>query len=480
MKSSIKKKFFRTFFIILIIIESLLLLLSNLFLDDIIISANKVLIRNVYNDYEAYFNLNQVDTHLIQNISNENDIGLVIYDHEEIIACSSLFICQGENPTIPTYISNYFPYVEEDDYASRIIDLEFLNVNQLVNTYNLGNGRYVIFNKSLDSIQEVNQIINQFIQIMGVVVLFIGSLTIYIIGNKITKPIIKINHYANDIAHLKFNHELSVTNQDEIGQLAKNMNLISKKLDIALKELNEKNEILKDDLEKEKELDRKRIKFFSTVSHEFKTPITIIQGYAEGIKHNVVKTKEGLDEYCDIIIDESKKMGSFVNDLLNLSLYESGNFMLSKSGFDFVELIENIKNKFSEAIRDKKIHFEFDPTKPYMINADKYRMEQVVNNLLSNAIKHVVDNGVIKITLEESDEKIKLSIFNNGDKIDEKEISHLWNLFYKLESNKNHIGTGVGLAIVKSIVELHQGSYGVKNVKDGVIFFIEIPKNNTH
>ncbi|QVK17931.1 HAMP domain-containing histidine kinase [Mycoplasmatota bacterium] len=477
MKSSIKKRFFLTFLIILLVSELSLLALSKLFLDDIVISANKILIRKVYNEYKPYLELNNVDIEQLNSISSKNDIGIVVYDNGTVTACSSLFLCKNESSTLPTYVTNYLSYVNENESASRIINLKLLNVNQLVYMYNMGNGRFIIIDKALHSIEEISQIMIGFIQITGVLVFIIGSIVIYVIGNEVTKPIIKISHYANDIANLKLDDKISITNHDEIGQLAQNMNLISERLNIALKELNERNESLKEDLEKEKELDRKRVKFFSTVSHEFKTPITIIQGYAEGMKHHVVKSQEDMDEYCDVIIEESKKMGRFVNDLLNLSLYESGNFMLNKTDFDIVELINITKNKFNEAISDKQIHFQFDGIQSSIINADKHRVEQIINNLISNAVKHVEENGIIKISINDDENHVILRIFNNGERIDKKEINNIWSLFYKLENNKNHIGTGIGLAIVKSIVELHHGNYGVVNKKDGVEFYIELPRN---
>jgi len=475
MKLSIKKKFFLIFIIILLISELSLLALSNLFLDDIVISANKILIKNVFDENKPYFELNQMNMDQLNKIASKNDIGIVVYENKKITACISLFICQDEKPTLPTYISNYIPYVKENESSSRIIDLKLLGVNQLVYVYNLGDGRYVVIDKALHSIHEISQIITGFIQVSGILIFILGSFVIYLLGNKITKPIIKISRYAQDLANLKFDDKLNIVNQDEIGQLSENMNLIAKRLDFALNELNEKNKLLKEDLEKEKDIDRKRVKFFSTVSHEFKTPITIIQGYAEGMKHRVVKSQDALDEYCDVIIDESKKMGRFVNDLLNLSLYESENFMINKTNFDFVELINSIINKFNEATRERNINIQLQGVKSCMINADKYRIEQVINNLLSNASKHVEEKGLIQLTVEADKHNAKLLIYNNGERINENDINHIWSLFYKLDGNKNQIGTGIGLAIVKSIIELHQGNYGVRNTSDGVEFYIELP-----
>lgn len=476
MKSSIKKKFFLIFVVILLISELSILVLSNLFLDDLVISANRVLIKKVYDENKPYFELDNMNIVILNNITSENDLGIVIYNNGEIDSCRSLFLCEENEPSLPTYITNYLPYVKENEYKSRIIDLELINVYQLVNIYNIGDGKYIVINKSLHSVQEINQIIIGFVQASGIIIFLLGSIIIFIISNKFTKPIIEISDYAKDLANLNFGYDLDVKNNDEIGQLALNMNLISKKLDVTLKELSEANKTLKEDLENEKELDRKRVKFFSSVSHEFKTPITIIQGYAEGIKHNIVKTKDGIDEYCDVIIDESKRMGSFINDLLNLSFYESGNFVLNKTNFDIVILIQNTVNKFSDSIQTKKANIEIIGKEVYIINADKNRIEQVITNLITNALKFIVENGVIRITIQEYESGVKIYFFNNGEKINEREIKNIWSLFYKLENNNNKMGTGIGLAIVKSIVELHNGKYGVENKVDGVEFFIEIPK----
>ncbi len=475
MKSSIKKRLFLIFIIVLLISELVFFILSNLFLNDIVISANRILIKRVYNEYNPYFSLDTLDTNKIDDLTSQNDIGIVIFENGNLNACSSLFLCQENQTTLPTYITNIFPYVAENSFTSRIINLKLLNINQLVYVYKIGNDKYVIIDKALKSIQEVNQILNEFIGISGIFIFILGSIGILIISNKLTKPIIKISKYANDLADLKFDDELELKNQDELGYLAMNMNLIKERLDTALKELNKRNQTLIEDLEKEKELDEKRIKFFSTVSHEFKTPITIIQGYAEGMKHHIAKSPGELEDYCDIIIDESKKMGRFVTELLNLSLYESGNFILNKIDFDLVELIHDTANKFSESIHNKKINLKIEGIQICIVNADRYRIEQVVNNFFSNALKHVEIQGIIKITIDRDSENARISFYNNGEKIDEKELNNIWSLFYKLENNTNHIGTGIGLSIVKSIVELHNGNYGVQNKADGVEFFIELP-----
>ncbi len=476
MQLSIKKKFYLIFIIMLLISELVILGLSDIFLDDIVISANKVLIKKVYDEYSPYFELEDINIKTLNNITNKNDIGIVIYENGEIDSCRSLFLCEEDEPSLPTYISNYLPYIKENEYKSRIIDLELIDVYQLVNIYNLGDGKYIVINKSLHSVHEINRIVIGFVQISGIIVFLLGSIIIFITSNKLTKPIIKISDYAKDLANLNFNNELEVVNHDEIGQLALNMNLISKKLSVALNDLNKANKKLRDDLETEKELDRKRVKFFSSVSHEFKTPLTIIQGYAEGIKHNIVKSKDGIDEYCDVIIDESKNMSYFINDLLNLSLYETDNFVLKKVEFDIVILIKKVVNKFQDYVQSIKANINIISCEKCIINADKNRIEQVITNLLTNALKFIEENGIVRITVQKYDSRVKIYFFNDGQNINEKEIKNIWSLFYKLDNGKNQMGTGIGLSIVKSIIELHNGSYGVKNKSDGVEFYIDIPQ----
>lgn len=469
MKSSIRTRLFITFIAILLIAEIGLVILSNLFLNQLGIYANKVLIKNVYEEYNPYFKLDEINIEHLNSITSENDIGIIIYDNNVIKACSSLSICKGDNPTIPSYITNRFGDIKENEGNSYHFDHETIDVNQLAYIYNSGNGRYIIMEKSLTPIQEINQIIRPVIFITGILVFFLGSVSIYFTSKRISDPIIKISGFANELANLNFEDKLLIDQKDEIGQLAVSMNLISRRLNTALNEL-------KKDLEKEKELDRKRVKFFSTVSHEFKTPLTIIQGYAEGIKNNITKTKEDQNDYCDIIIDESKKMGLFVNDLLNLSLYESDNFNLNKTEFDLVDLVKEVSSKFNDLVVSKQVQFNVMGLSTCKVCADKYRIEQVINNLTSNAIKYVNEFGLIQVNIMDKNDTVALYFFNNGDQIDEKDMHNIWSLFYKLQENKNRIGTGIGLSIVKSIIDLHDGKYGVENTDDGVEFYIEIPK----
>jgi signal transduction histidine kinase len=269
-----------------------------------------------------------------------------------------------------------------------------------------------------------------------------------------------------------------VKSDDEIGRLGTSINHISNKLNTVLTELTLANSKLREDIEKEKELEKMRRKFVSNVSHELKTPISMIAGYIEGLKYNIAKTKEDKEYYYDVIIDETDKMNNLINDLLTLSSYESGNFSINKENIDISHLLKNIIDKYKRNIEENNLNLVIDIPEGLNINADSLRVEQIITNFMNNALKYGEEGGDIKITLEDLEDKIKLSFYNSGDKIDEKELENIWTSFYKADSDKKHInsGTGLGLAIVRAIVELHGGDYGAINKKDGVEFFVALPK----
>ncbi|MDF2698825.1 MAG: srrB [Haloplasmataceae bacterium] len=477
MKYSIRTKFFMTFIIILVIFGLSLLILSNLFIDKVVISANKSLISELLNENVSYFEEIDINKSVIDTLAGRNDVGIVISEDGEIINCSSLFLCSENSEELPTYISKYFPMITESESKFFTFSYKLLDVNQLVYIYNLGDNRFVVINKALDSIVQINNLIRPLIGFIIFFFLIIGFVVTRIVANKISRPIISISDYAREIAKLNFNTNILINRKDEIGQLAQNMNHISERLHFSLEELKKANELLKEDLSKEKELDKKRTRFFSTISHELKTPITIIQGYAEGLSNNIAKKPEDVKEYLEVIIEETKKMNILVNNLLDLSRYESDNFKLNKSEYDLVELIKNTVIKYQDSIRYKTINTKVLGAKNCLVFADKFRIEQVISNIISNAVKYVDQNGLINVTIIDKEKSVRINFFNSGEKIADHELNNIWNLFYKLENSKSNItGTGLGLAIVKSIIELHHGLYGVENKINGVEFFVEIPK----
>ncbi|WP_130805609.1 sensor histidine kinase [Senegalia massiliensis] len=478
MKNSIRYKLFGVFLVI-ITLFIVIFLISSFFLDDIFIFENKRIMKNAYNRF---------DTTLQNRNITENDLIELV----ETIGGNITILSSNLNLQITT--SRY----EENDLSNIDIleQIEYLRlkkgknftsvVSENINNDDksiffigeLASGGFFIGQKAIKEIEKSAQIARLFLVIASIGTLLIGTAIVYFLSQKLTKPIMEINNVAGEISKLNFNEKVEVKSDDEIGRLGTSINHISNKLNTVLTELTLANSKLREDIEKEKELEKMRRKFVSNVSHELKTPISMIAGYIEGLKYNIAKTKEDKEYYYDVIIDETDKMNNLINDLLTLSSYESGNFSINKENIDISHLLKNIIDKYKRNIEEKNLNLIIDIPEGLNINADSLRVEQIITNFMNNALKYGEEGGDIKITLEDLEDKIKLSFYNSGDKIDEKELENIWTSFYKADSDKKHInsGTGLGLAIVRAIVELHGGDYGAINKKDGVEFFVALPK----
>ena len=227
-----------------------------------------------------------------------------------------------------------------------------------------------------------------------------------------------------------------------------------------------------------------RKQFISDVSHELKTPIALIQGYAEGLIENVNSSEESRKFYAEVILDESNKMDQMVKKLLELMKLEYKERQFNDTEFDLIELIKEELKRNTVVLEENNILVEFDNDKRQLVCADQEYIEQVINNYLSNAIKHVkVKDNKKKIIIrtEEIGDKIRLYIYNTGDKIPEEYINKIWGRFYKLDSSRNRSegGTGIGLALVKAIMNNYNNEYGVKNYDNGVEFYCDINKSKT-
>ncbi len=241
---------------------------------------------------------------------------------------------------------------------------------------------------------------------------------------------------------------------------------------------------LERDIEKKSKIDEMRKQFISDVSHELKTPISLIQGYAEGLVENVNTDEENKNFYANVILDEANKMDKLVKRLLELMKleYEDNNF--NDQNFDIVELIRESIRISKVKLEEENIEVVFDEEQPIYVFADDFYIEQVVSNYFTNAIKNVKEVNLkkqIKISIQKSEEqgKVRINIFNTGEHISEENLNRIWNRFYKVDSSRNRdSGNGIGLALVKAIMTKYNNSYGVNNVQDGVEFYFELNYSN--
>ena len=312
-----------------------------------------------------------------------------------------------------------------------------------------------------------------YVYISAVILIAILSL---IYSKMISKPLISLNSTATRISQLDFSAKCQVTSNDEIGSLGRTLNFLSEKLGITLNELKTANEQLKGDIEKEKKLEKMTKEFIASVSHELKTPISLIEGYAEGLKDGIPKGDD-IGYYLDVIIDESKNMNSLVCDMMDLSQLESGNFKLNMSEFNVFELINSIYKKYQTSAIDRHFTLNISATmKNIIVYGDPYRIEEVMNNLISNAIRHTPISKDITIILKTEDGKVSVKVQNEGSFIYSEDLNRIWDKFYKVDKsgNKHFGGTGLGLSIVKNILFLHKSDFGVSNTDTGVCFYFTL------
>lgn len=332
---------------------------------------------------------------------------------------------------------------------------------------------------SIQPIEEASAVMSQFYVYIFIGFIFISIFLSSFYSNIISKPLIRLNNVALKMSKMDFNERCVITSQDEIGSLANTLNFLSSNLDNALKDLKEKNLKLEADIEKERSLELMRKDFIASVSHELKTPIGIIEGYAEGIKDGIVSGENTL-MYLETIIDESKKMGVLVSNMLELSKLESGVIKPKFETFNINRLLNKVTKKLSINAEEKNLKLIFNSGTDYSyVFADIFQMEQVITNLITNAIKYTPEHNDIIVSITEKENLYKISVLNKGSYIDPKELDKLFNKFYRIDKarQRNSNSTGLGLSIVKNLLELHNFKYSLENTQDGVEFKYYLPKS---
>ncbi len=319
------------------------------------------------------------------------------------------------------------------------------------------------------------KIANRFIIIIASAVLLLALIWVFWFSRSISRPISKMSEITRKMAELDFSEKLSISSGDEIGRLAASVNTLSGKLDETLEDLRVTNSRLRDEIELERSLDKMRRGFVADVSHELKTPISIIQGYAEGLKLQI--NADSKDKYCDIIMDESRRMNKLVLSLLDLSKYESGGIPLNKTAFDIGELAKGLTRRIT---KDKELNVEFSIAENSIALADPDRIEQALKSYLENALSHTEKGGTISVCVSENKPGLlTVSVHNTGSSIPKEEMPRIWESFYRGDKAHNRNGNrfGLGLSIVSAIIKLHGRECGVYNTDSGVCFWFTVDKN---
>ena len=340
------------------------------------------------------------------------------------------------------------------------------------------NQTIVIMSTPVAGLKESVNISNKFLIYVAVIGFIITVIITFLITKMITSPILQLAEISNKMGKLDFTARYMGKRSDEIQTLGQNMNYMSDRLKKAISKLQEANEVLKEDIKRKEAIDEMRKDFIANVSHELKTPIALIQGYAEGLNEGLCEDEESRKYYTEVIMDESEKMNKMVKQLLTLSSLESGNSILHKENFNMTSLTDSVLSSISILIGEKNVTVDFDTSRDVFLYADEFKIEEVVTNYISNAIHHVNDNGTIKIYVSEDEGNVYFSVYNTGNQIPEKDLANVWEKFFKVDKahSRSYGGSGIGLSIVKAIVEAHGGVVKVANKSDGVEFGFRIPR----
>ncbi|PHD64820.1 two-component sensor histidine kinase [Bacillus toyonensis] len=331
-----------------------------------------------------------------------------------------------------------------------------------------GSVAYIYAMASLQPVDEAVQMVQDYyIYIIAFVVVLIFLASFYY-SKQIAKPLLKINDTTKKIAHLDFTEKIPITSKDEIGDLSKNINVLSNKLNSHIGQLEQ-------DIEKERKLEKTRKEFISGVSHELKTPLSIMKSCISILKDGVAEHKK--EYYFQAMEREVDKMDTLILDMLELAKFESGTYKMKKDSFYIDTVIEDICEHLSVEIEKKELRVHKN-IRSFEVIANQNRIEQVIVNFITNAIRYTPNKEDIIISTIDEKDRIKVCIENKGTHIEEEQLDKIWDRFYRVDAarHRSQGGTGLGLAISKNILELHDAEYGVKNTEDGVLFYFYLLK----
>ncbi|MBP3877854.1 MAG: HAMP domain-containing histidine kinase [Lachnospiraceae bacterium] len=375
------------------------------------------------------------------------------------------------------YSLNDIQILDQGDYYTlQITTEEHPNAKFIEMWGQLECGDYFLMQTSLDSIRTSVNLTLMFFLIVGAAVIVFSVVLVNFLVKRYTRPIVQLTGQAKRMANLDFEARYTGHDHNEIGELGTSFNKMSSELERTVSELKTANTELLKDNERKTQIDEVRKEFLNNVSHELKTPIALIQGYAEGLKDNVAADPESREFYCDVIIDESAKMNTMVKKLLTLNALEFGNDPVVMERFELTGLIRGVIQGMKIMIDEAGAEVVFAPKELFYVWGDEFKIEEVVTNYLSNAVHHCEGIKKIEVTVKKENDIITTTVFNTGEPIPEEDVGRVFEKFFKVDKarTREYGGSGIGLSIVKAIMEEHHQSCGVRNYENGVAFYFTL------
>ena len=485
MKTSIRRQFAWIFIGLMAGTVLLCLFINNVFLGQYYIRSKTNIIYEAYENIREAANSDSYGTQEFQQKIDDacikNNITLYVMDANS----QSVYVSSNGGQTLEKLLIGYVFGIPMEN----VVILEHGEDYWLQQTGRAGNehlemygrlstGISFIMRTPFESIRQSAQIANRFFAYVGCVGTIMGGIIIWFVSRRITKPILELNSISERMVHLDFEAKYQGNAHNEIDMLGQNINELSVSLEKAISELKTANNELQKDIEKKEQIDEMRKEFLSNVSHELKTPIALIQGYAEGLQEGINDDPESRAFYCEVIMDEASKMNTMVQKLLTLNHLEFGNDVVNMERFDITALVCNYIQSAEILTKQNDITVRMQDTAPIYVWADEFKVEEVFMNYFSNAVNHCAGEKIIDIKLEQKTGKVRVSVFNTGKPIPEESIEHIWEKFYKVDKarTREYGGSGVGLSIVKAIMESMNQGFGVENYTNGVLFWFELER----
>lgn len=404
-----------------------------------------------------------------QNLEMHSNVAILIKKTDELYKLEAEAVLPREK------IDSIVEQLKNNEYVFKEITLLDYRGKVLILFMPYMKDRYIEIITPLSFIQEGLEISTRYHLLIIVLALIIGSSMSFVFSKKMTDPILELKEITQRISLLDFNIKFEKERKDEIGELGYAINKMGGTLEKNIDEINKVNKKLMEDIENEKRLDKLRKEFIASVSHELKTPIAIIQGYAQGLMENIAETEEDRNFYCEIIVEESLKMDSLVKELLLITQMDSGYFKIEKEKVDLYQMIKDIRDKYSSKNREIKYIGEKD----IFAYCDEKYIDRVLENLVVNALKYSTGDREVTITVEDIENRYKVIISNESENLSEDDLENIWTPFYRVNKARDRDGHGLGLAIVRGILENHKSNFGVYITEKNIInFWFELEKSS--
>ena len=333
-----------------------------------------------------------------------------------------------------------------------------------------------IIRTPVESLELAASVSNQFMLRIGLVIMVLAILCAWFAANRFTRPIRQLAELSTRMSDLDFDARYTGSEVNEIGVLGQSFNQMSDQLEKKVSELKNANYTLQKDLDRRNRQETMHKEFIGNIAHELKTPIAVISGYAEGLREGIAADEESRNEYCDVIIDETERMSLIIHNMMLLDQLEYGAERNDFERFNLTDVIRGILSTMDILIRQKEAHVTFLATDAVYVWADEFMVEQVLTNYISNALNHLSGENKIEIKIKTENDTAHVSVFNSGEPIPEDQLDRIWDKFYKVDKARSRAygGHGIGLSIVKAIMDSFHQKYGVENYQNGVEFWFEL------